>query len=92
MLAPLQRRAKARPRLNFQPNRPYLADIFGRVLRLIKKRREVDSYLTYRAGGNKDATSVPDGIDAFGQVIDFVLQEAALEILAELFFGFLDCL
>lgn len=51
----------------------------------------MDRYLTYRAGSN-DVTSISDGIDAFGQVIDFVLQEAALEILAELFFGFLDCL
>jgi hypothetical protein len=42
--------------------------------------------------GRKDAALIPDGIDALGQVIDFVLQEAALEILAELFFSLLDCL
>jgi hypothetical protein len=52
----------------------------------------VDSYLTYRMGGRKDATSMPDGIDVFEQACDFFLQEIALELLAELFFSFLDWL
>ena len=52
----------------------------------------MDNCLTYRVGGRKDATSIPDGIDAFERMFDFVMQEVALETLAELFFGFLDWL
>lgn len=52
----------------------------------------MDASLTYRVGGRQNAGSITDGLDVFERVFDFVLQEAALEFVIELLFGFLEFL
>jgi hypothetical protein len=50
----------------------------------------VNSDLTYRIGGCKDAGSTSDALDLFAYVLDFVFREAAFEIAVELLFTILD--